>query len=453
VEHHQEHGAPEHQADLGTDLIRSTRIGNYLTAAAFAAAVLCSGTISSAVAAPVLRECVTSGSVLGGCSALSGGSGSLAGASSLAVSPDGRNVYVGAYGADSLLWFRRGSSGALSFGGCFANEGAAGCSDPAADSLGGAGGVAVSPGGGDVYVTSDLGRSVTRYSRSARTGELTFGSCTSDAGAHGCTEARRATLAGANAVAVGPGGEDVYVTAGDSGTITHFTRAADGSLEFDDCVAGTKGLGCDATEGNSLAGVNAIVVAPRGRDVYATSFAGRAIVRFVRRPDGSLRYRGCVADDGAGDCTEPRVDALDGASGVAISSDGKRVYVASQVGAVTAFDRTPSRGALRWSGCVRSDGPGGCTNPRRASLAGATGVVAVRGGRVYVTSQRGNSLTELSDRRGRLSFVSCLAARRANGCGSAPATALEGVYGLTVRGDDLYTAAPLTGALGTFRLP
>ncbi len=58
--------------------------------------------------------------------------------------------------------------------------------------------------------------------------------------------------------------------------------------------------------------------------------------------DGALTYKGCFANLGANGCADPRHDSLGGASGVAVSPEGKSVYVASYVDdSVTTFDRTP----------------------------------------------------------------------------------------------------------------
>ena len=394
---------------------------------------------------PAFRDCIADGPR----TCRTPPAGSLLGASSLAISPDGKSLYLSAYGAESLFAFRRSRSGRLAFQGCVADGGAAGCADPPSDSLAGTAGVAVSPGGGDVYVASDLGRSITRLSRSA-SGAITFGSCTANAGAHGCADPRRDTLAGASAVAVGPGGEDVYVTSSDSAAVSHFERRPDGSLRLQGCIADAGAFGCARTPGNVLEGADAIAVGPGGRDVYVTSLVSGSIARFIRSGTGSLRYRGCIADGGANRCRKVPVDSLVGASGLAIAPGGRRVFVASQVGVVSAFDRSAANGDLAFGGCVGRDGRGGCAEPRRDSLGRATGIAA-SGGDVYVTAQGGDSITRLTDRRGGLAFASCVAARRAHGCAAGPGT-LDGVYALALRGRDLYAAAPLAAALDTFRV-
>ena len=74
---------------------------------------------------------------------------------------------------------------------------------------------------------------------------------------------------------------------------------------------------------------------------------------FDRAGDGTLTQKpgpaGCISDTGAGRCrdgTALDVLASDGASlSVAVSPDGKSVYVASRLSnAVAIFDRTPTAG-------------------------------------------------------------------------------------------------------------
>ena len=71
----------------------------------------------------------------------------------LAVSPDGTTVYVAAV-EGTLTELRHGTRGGLAFEDCFADGGRRGCRDIPHDSLDAATGVAVSPDGRSVYVTS-----------------------------------------------------------------------------------------------------------------------------------------------------------------------------------------------------------------------------------------------------------------------------------------------------------
>ena len=86
---------------------------------------------------------------------------------------------------------------------------------------------------------------------------------------------------------------------------------------------------------------------------------------------------GCVSETGTAGACQDGV-ALDGANDVAVSPDGASVYVASfDSDAVAIFDRDPTTGALTQkagtAGCVSETGTGGCV-PDGAALDGASGV-------------------------------------------------------------------------------
>src|SRR2546422_5054926 len=103
----------------------------------------------------------------------------LNGATGVAVSPDGKHVYAAGELDDALAVFERDSaSGALTFveeqkdavDGYSGGDAGVG----PLRRLNGAHGVAVSPDGAHVYVSSKTGDALTVYSRDVATGELTF---------------------------------------------------------------------------------------------------------------------------------------------------------------------------------------------------------------------------------------------------------------------------------------
>src|SRR5204863_8445998 len=115
--------------------------------------------------------------------------------------------------------------------------------------------------------------------------------------------------------------------------------------------------GCAA--GPGLSGPSSVAPSPDGKSVYAASADSNAVVRFKRKrttgaiiqPGGNA---GCVSEDGSGPCADGH--GLSGADAVALSPDGKSVYVAS-ANAVAQFDRNTSTGAINEpggrAGCVR----------------------------------------------------------------------------------------------------
>ncbi len=377
------------------------------------------------------RGCISQ--FAGGCAALPGGS--LVGSAAIAVSPDGSSVYATSYGGDTVNAFRRAGGAGLRFQGCVANGGAGACAAAPGDPLRGPGGIAVSPSGADVYVVSGLTQSLTRLSR-APDGGLSLAACVAGTSAAGCSSLPQGLLAGAAGVALGPGGTDVYVASTDSGTVAHFGRAADGGLELRACFSGGGVPGCRSLPGNALGGASALAVSATGRDLYVASYSSAAVVRFRRGPTGRLAYRGCISDGGANGCRRLPHGSLSGASGIALSPSGREVYVAAQVGTVTRLRVVKPRN-LVFASCISDRASKGCARTRPSALSQATGVAVSPNGRdLYVTAQKDNSIVHLRPgSRGSLELAGCLAAGRARGCGRAPATALRGAYGLAASPD------------------
>ncbi|MGB7686503.1 MAG: hypothetical protein WBL45_12065, partial [Solirubrobacterales bacterium] len=229
---------------------------------------------------------------------------------------------------------------------------------------------------------------------------------------------------------------DVYVASTDSGTLVHLARAADGGLELRSCFSGGGIPGCRALPGNALGGASAVAVSPDGRDVYVASYTSAAVVRFRRGPNGALAYRGCISDGGANGCRRLPHGSLSGASGIALSPSGREVYVAAQVGTVTRLRVVKPRN-LVFAGCISDRASKGCARARPSALSQATGVAVSPDGRdLYVTAQKDSSIVHLRPgSRGSLGLAGCLVAGRVRGCGRAPATALRGAYGLAASPD------------------
>ena len=97
------------------------------------------------------------------------------GVAAVALSPDGRNLYVASRRSQAVAVFRRNqSTGKLTQApgpaGCVAARGAEGCGF--AVGLGGPNSVAVSPDGKNVYATSAQGNSIAIFRRDPTTGAL-----------------------------------------------------------------------------------------------------------------------------------------------------------------------------------------------------------------------------------------------------------------------------------------
>jgi 6-phosphogluconolactonase (cycloisomerase 2 family) len=151
-----------------------------------------------------------------------GGVDGLDSAYSVAVSADGAHVYVAGYVDDAVTVFdRNGVTGALTFGET-EFDGVDGV-----DGLNGARSVAVSPDGGNVYVASYYDDAVTVWDRDSVTGALTFVEALFD-GVGGVDG-----LNAASSVAVSADGEHVYVASYYDDTVAVFERdGVTGELTF-----------------------------------------------------------------------------------------------------------------------------------------------------------------------------------------------------------------------------
>ena len=233
------------------------------------------------------------------------GADGLLGASSVAISPDGKHLYAASLWNGTIAVFTRDSTtGALDVVDVQRDRGV---------SIGGFGlsaaTIAISPGGRYVYAVSVLDRAVAVFSRDVTTGALTF----VNAGRGGADR-----LGGPASVAISPDGKNLYVTDSSFSTVDAFNRdPATGGLSFvgaqTDGVAGVDGL----------FRVASAAVSPDGTYVYTASDNGNAVAVFSRNTTtGSLTFVE-VHKDGRGG-----VDGLEGARWVTVSPDGKNVYVA-----------------------------------------------------------------------------------------------------------------------------
>jgi DNA-binding beta-propeller fold protein YncE len=265
--------------------------------------------------------------------------------------------------------------------------------------------IAISPDGKNLYVASSRSSAIAVFKRNRHTGKLSQRSgpagCAAAGSAHGCAPA--VGLEGPNSVAVSADGQNVYATSVDSDAVAIFSRdpstgALTQATDGTGCIANAATAGC--TEGRALDGADVIAVSPDGANVYVGAFFGNAVAVFDRDAStGALTQpaddTGCLVAAPASGCTTAL--ALDAPEGMAISGDGNNVYVATAVSnALLVLARDPSTGALDQatdgSGCIVDAPLTGCTTG--IQLAGANAVaVSPDDANVYVTSLISNSVT------------------------------------------------------------
>ena len=330
----------------------------------------------------------------------------LVGAVSSAVSPDGRSVYVASSLSDAVAVFDRdAATGALTqkagTAGCVSETGTDGaCADGVA--LLNPVSVAVSPDGRSVYLVSTLSDAVAVFDRDAATGALTQKSgtagCVSESGTGGAC-ASGVALDLAAFVTVSPDGRTVYVASRSSSAVAVFDRdAATGALTQKSgtagCVSesGTEGACAD---GVALITAASVAVSLDGRSVYVSSLNSDAVAVFDRdAATGALTQKagtaGCISETGTGGACADGV-ALDLAAFVAVSPDGRTVYVASRSSsAVAVFDRDAATGALTQkagtAGCVSETGTDGACADGAALDGPISATVSPDGRSVYLAS-------------------------------------------------------------------
>jgi 6-phosphogluconolactonase (cycloisomerase 2 family) len=340
----------------------------------------------------------------------------LDGATGVTLSPDGSSVYVAAETGRSVSAFTRDPiSGAIAqlpgTDACVSDSGTGGaCADGTA--LVGPRSVAVSPDGKNLYFPATTAAAIAVFARDQVTGALrqlsgTSG-CVSESGTNGSCAVGTA-LSGARSAAVSPDGTSVYVASFFSDGVAVFSRnPTTGELiqlpGANGCISETGNAGA-CVDGVALDGARTVVVSPDGANVYVASETSGAVAIFERDgATGALTQlsgpAGCVSQTGSGGaCADVR--ALGGAGGIALSADGAFAYVAAfGSDSVTTFSRDPTTGALTQlpgtAGCVSETGNGGSCFDGTALDRARTVSISPDGTSVYVAAEASDAIAVFS---------------------------------------------------------
>ncbi len=280
------------------------------------------------------------------------GTTGLQGASSIVVSHDGKNVYIGgSFHADSSVFsaFRRDrGTGALTQIQTL-REGV-----EAPVGLQSTVWTAISPDDRNVYTASVVDGTVLVWNR-GRDGKLALVQSIVN-GQNGVT-----TLSNIFPIVVSGDGRSVYVGSLDNALTVYSRNVKTGLLTQQQVLKqGVNGI-------DGLNRVRAIEVSKDGRQVYVAGLLGRTVAVFQRATNGTLKYSQLLQDAVGG------VTGLTGASAVIESSNGRYVFVAGfGAASVAVFYRHPKTGFLTFAEADKNNG---------STVDGLGGVISLAGTR------------------------------------------------------------------------
>lgn len=387
-------------------------------------ALLWTAAASAATGDLAFKDCLARFTV-GQCGAVPGEA--IDGGRDVAVSPDGRFVFV-ADGDDSVLAFTRSvADGSVAYAGCIDSAAEPGCTHISPNVLAAPASIALSPDGASLYVTTETSDTIVRLAVGA-SGALSFAGCVEDDGLPDWNCATEvASLENPLRVVVSPDGASVYAVA--EGALTHFSA----NLALQSCYREVPITGC-ATQAEPLQAAEGLAVSPDGIHLYVTSVGRDAIAWFTRGGNGTLTLAGCIADDDdttefSDNCTEESGVNYDFMNHITLSpGGGTSAYVTDEtgLGVVYHFARNAITGALTRQDCLADDlnfDAPGCAeldDTTGSGLASVTdAVVSPDSANLYTVAHQDSALSTfgLASPGGTLSFTRCL---RANEVQAAP---------------------------------
>ena len=381
------------------------------------------------------------------------------GSNAVAVSPDGRNVYVASSESDTVTVLRRagkrlvqpqGRAGCIG-GGPFSGCVPAGALDKPTS-------VAVSPNGKHVYVAAMRSSAVSVMARDRHTGALRQTGCISARPRPGCTTGR--ALRGVDVVAASPDGANVYAGSFKDGAVVSFAQTRQGLTQIG-CVS-DRARGC--APGTALGGVEGLAVSPDGDNVYAAAAISSSVAVLERRAGGELIQppppAGCLSQSTLDGCRSARVTG--GADAVAVAPDGKNVYVAAGLDdGMAIFSRDTDTGALRQlpgtAGCMVNAAAIACSLGR--AFVDPEGVAVSPDNKNVYVGAFGSGAVDVFNRKrqqdGRLiqkqKRLGCIVKRRTPGCTRGRALAAANAIALSPSGGRVYVGAFRADAVAVFR--
>src|SRR4051794_17833161 len=215
------------------------------------------------------------------------GPGPFMGSRAIMASADGRNVYVASSTSDAIAVFKRNKrTGVLAQpagnGGCISSGATKGCAK--AIGLDGPNSLALSPNGRNLYATSRDSSALTAFARNPKSGALRqlTGGCISGLPLPGCTSG--AALVAPDVLVSSADGRNVYVGSFFGNAVAVFSRdPSSGSL-----TQPTGSSGCIAeaisgcTAGIALGSPEGMAISRNGSTVYVGSALSNAVAVLAR---------------------------------------------------------------------------------------------------------------------------------------------------------------------------
>jgi 6-phosphogluconolactonase (cycloisomerase 2 family) len=257
----------------------------------------------------------------------------LRGPRSLAVSLDGKNVYVAAYSSHAITWLSRDTlTGALAYQGDIWASDVYGTEQAYY--------VALSPDDRHVYLASVFCNSVSTYIRDQSTGDLTYEDIVIDD-----TGSVRG-LDGVRSLALSPDGQFLYASGFYDNSVAYFSRDDSTGRIF---YRGRAVDGSGSVDG--LYGAYSVGVSPDGRHVYVTAVREDAVTWFSRNVGtGGLSYVNVIKEGDGG------LKGLNRVKSLVFGPAGNQLYAASMSDdAVAWFDFDSSAGRLAFQGLAQDN--------------------------------------------------------------------------------------------------
>ena len=278
---------------------------------------------------------------------LEGSNTGLKGVSDLTMSPDGKHIYTAASSVDTIGVFSRESETTnANFGKLTAIQ-VVKDTDTGVDGLDYVWSLTVSPDGKHVYTTGYNDDAISVFSRNTNAanadfGKLTFLQVLKD------TDTGVDALDGANALAMDSEGKNVYVASWNEDAVGVFSRNTDadnanfGKLTYKQEIL-------DTNNPTRLDEPASIIISPDDKHLYVVSTAADTVSVLSRNTDPADANFGKLTLVEVHKDAVNNVDGLDGADSIAISPDGKHVYVGGSLDDAIAIFKRNSDGKLTYS--------------------------------------------------------------------------------------------------------